>query len=121
MELKGKNLKIYLSFSEIVLLLQECIHSNFSVKNDSAEDIGFFPKWNRNSLNSANSGNLINHLNMNWAKIKDPVSHMCLTGAVVASWSLTQEVEVLNLFTVMTNIFVTEFSEFSENIQGKIK
>ena len=28
-------------------------------------------------------------LNMHF---KDPVSHMCLAGAVVASWSLTQEV-----------------------------
>ena len=26
--------------------------------------------------------------------IKDPVSHMCLAGTVVTSWSLTQEVEV---------------------------
>ena len=26
---------------------------------------------------------------MNWAQFKDPVSHMCLTGAVVAFWSLT--------------------------------
>ena len=29
---------------------------------------------------------------------------MCLAGAVVASWSLTQELEGLNPFTVMTNI-----------------
>ena len=29
---------------------------------------------------------------MNWAQFKDPVSHMSLVGAVVASWSLTQEV-----------------------------
>ena len=36
---------------------------------------------------------------------------MCLTGAVVASWSLTQEVAGSSPFTVMTNIFVTEFSE----------
>ena len=35
---------------------------------------------------------------------------MCLAGTVVASWSLTQEVA----FTVMTNIFVTEFNEFAE-------
>ena len=53
---------------------------------------------------------------MNWAQFKDPVSHMCLAGAVVASWSLTQEVASSNPFTVMTNIFVTEFVEFSENI-----
>ena len=115
---------------------------------------------------------------MNWVQFKDPVSHMCIAGAAVASWSLAQlvagwQVWVLllymsgtvnsksfvnkdflqnkwkyeltvhfkhemigKLFTetsnkvdlrinrvrinrarpVMTNIFVTEFSEFSENI-----
>ena len=39
---------------------------------------------------------------------------MCVAGTVVASWSLTQEVaegQVWALFTVMRNIFVTEFSE----------
>ena len=39
-----------------------------------------------------NSGNLINRRSMNWAQFKDIVSHMHLTGTVVASWSLTQEV-----------------------------
>ena len=29
---------------------------------------------------------------MNWGQFKDLVSHMCLAGTVVASWSLTQEV-----------------------------
>ena len=42
---------------------------------------------------------------MNWAQFKDPVSHMCLTGAVVACWSL--------------KFFVTEFAEFSEKHLGK--
>ena len=51
---------------------------------------------------------------MNWAQFKYPVSHMCLAGAVVASWSLIQEVAGLSPFTVMTNIFVTEFIEFNE-------
>ena len=43
---------------------------------------------------------------------------MCLAGTMVASWSITQEVTVAGSspFTVMTNIFVTEFSEFNENI-----
>ena len=27
---------------------------------------------------------------MNWAQFKDAVFHLCLAGAVVASWSLTQ-------------------------------
>ena len=54
--------------------------------------IGVLPKWNRNSLNSANSVNLINHWSMNWSQFKDPVSNMYLAGTVVASWSLRQEV-----------------------------
>ena len=44
-------------------------------------------------------------------QFKDPVSHMCLAGTVVASWSLTQEVAGSSPFTVLTNIFVTEFHE----------
>ena len=41
---------------------------------------------------------------------------MCLAGAVAASWSLTQHMAGSNPFTMMTNIFVTEFSEtFREN------
>ena len=47
-----------------------------------------FTKWNGNLLNS---GNLINHHSINWAQFKDPVSHMCLAGDVVAALSLTQE------------------------------
>ena len=45
-----------------------------------------------NSVNLMNSGNLINHWSMNGAKFNDPVSYMSLAGAVVASWSFTQEV-----------------------------
>ena len=45
-----------------------------------------------NILNSAKYENLINHLRMNWAQFKYPVSPMCLAGTVVISWSLTQEV-----------------------------
>ena len=48
---------------------------------------------------------------MNWAEFKYPVSHVCLAGAMVASWTLTQEVAGSSTFTVMTNIFVTEFTE----------
>ena len=39
---------------------------------------------------------------------------MCLAGAKVASWSLTQEVTGLSPFSLMTNIFVTGFAEFEE-------
>ena len=38
---------------------------------------------------------------MNWSKFKDPVSHMCLAGTVVASWSLAQGVTGSNPFTVI--------------------
>ena len=42
---------------------------------------------------------------------------MCPTGAVVECWSLTQEIASLSPFTVMKNIFVTEFAEFTEKIR----
>ena len=54
---------------------------------------------------------------MNLAQFKVPVSHMCLVGTVVASWSLTQEVAGLSSFTIITNIFVTEFTELSETFR----
>ena len=57
-------------------------------------EIGVFPKWNRNSLNSAN---LINHWSMNWAQFKNHVSHMCLTGTVAGAAGSSP-------FTVMINI-----------------
>ena len=53
---------------------------------------------------------------MSWTQFEDPVCHMCLPAAVLASWSLTQEMTGLNPFTKMTNIFVTAFPEFNENI-----
>ena len=44
---------------------------------------------------------------------------MCLAGAVIASWSLTQEMAGLSLFTVMTNILSLNSANwmktFSEN------
>ena len=54
---------------------------------------------------------------MNWVQFNDCVSHMCLAGTLVAPWSLTQEATGLSPFTVMTNIFVSEFSvkTFREN------
>ena len=71
-----------------------------------------------NSVISENSGNLINHWSMNWAQCKGHISHMCLARAVVASWSLHKRWQVRAL--LMTNIFVNEFAEFSENIYEKI-
>ena len=54
---------------------------------------------------------------MNWSQFKDPVSHMCLAGALLASRSLTQEMAGSDPFSVMTNIFITEYSvkRFREN------
>ena len=57
---------------------------------------------------------------MNLSPFKDPVCHMCPPDTMVVSWSLTQEMADSNPFTVMTNILVAEFSEFNENIQGKV-
>ena len=56
--------------------------------------IEFFLNGAELSLNSLNSEKLINHGSMNWAQFKVLVSHICLTGTVVASWYLTQEVAV---------------------------
>ena len=61
--------------------------------------------------NSAISGKLVNHRSVNYGPFKDDVSHLCPVGAVVASWSLTQEVTGLNSFTSMTNILVKLISE----------
>ena len=46
--------------------------------------------------------------------VKDPVRNTCLAGAVLAYWSLTKEVAGSSPFTVMTNIFVTEFAKFAK-------
>ena len=76
-----------------------------SNKQECLVALEFFLNGAELSLNSAISGKVINHWSMNWAWFKDSVSHMCLSGAVAASWSLTQEVAGCSPFTVMTNIF----------------
>ena len=53
---------------------------------------------------------------MNGGHLKYSVIHLCLAGAVVASWSLTQEMVGSNPCPVRTNILITEYSEFKENI-----
>ena len=83
------------------------IHCMLVTKHASNEPIPWL--WNPGHTlpevqNTANSGNRINHWSMNWRQFKDHVSHMCLAGAVVASWSLMQEVAGSIPFTVMTNI-----------------
>ena len=44
---------------------------------------------------------------MNWVQFKDPVSHMCSAGAVVACWFVTQEVAGSN-----THFFAKMFFKF---------
>ena len=75
--------------------------------------IRVFPKWNGNSVISLNSVNRI-------SQFKDPAFYTCLAGTFVAYFSLAQEVTCMNPFTVMTNIFVTELTEFNKKVQGKI-
>ena len=72
--------------------------------------------WSR-SIGVFNSENLINHWSVIWTQFKDPASDMCIAGTVVASWPLVQEVAGSSPLTVMTNIFVTEFAEFSETFR----
>ena len=45
---------------------------------------------------------------------------MCLAGAVVAFWCLTQDVAGSSPFAVMINIFVTEFQRIQGNIWEKL-
>ena len=68
------------------------------------------------SLNSVNSENLRNHWSMNWIHYKDLLCYLCLCGLVVSSLSLTQEILGSNPTILIFYFFVTEFSEFSENI-----
>ena len=57
---------------------------------------------------------------MNWAQFKDPNSHMCLAGAVVACQFLTQEVAGWQVRVLLMSIFFfIEFAEFSEKHLGK--
>ena len=77
---------IYLPAYIIVLLwvVLRCA----SYQNNRIIIIGFFLNGAECSLNSVH---LINHWSMNSVQLKDPISHICLVGAVVASWSRTQE------------------------------
>ena len=54
---------------------------------------------------------------MNWVNFRDPVSHLCFAGTLVACWFFTQEVAGSSPFIVMINTFVTEFSEISETFR----
>ena len=54
---------------------------------------------------------------MNWAQFKDPVSHMCLSGAVVACWFVAQEVAGSNTHFLKKKISSsTDYVDSSEFI-----
>ena len=53
---------------------------------------------------------------MNWAQYKDPLCDLYFAGAVIASWSLTQEVAGSNNLFKMIIFFVIELRKFSGNI-----
>ena len=63
---------------------------------------------------------------MNWDQFKDPVSHLCFPGTMVASWFLMQEMAGSSPFTGMANIFVTDLNllnsekTFRENSNKRI-
>ena len=56
---------------------------------------------------------------MNWTGFEDPISHMCLAGTVLASWSLTQEMAGSSPLTVMTHFnplnSINSMKTFDEN------
>ena len=83
--------------------------------------VKFFLNGAELSLNSVSSRNLISHWSMNWAQFKDPVSDICLAGAVVVSWSQTQEVAGLSSFIVMTYILCHWIQRFQRNILEKLQ
>ena len=58
-------------------------------------------------MNSANSGNLINHWGINWAQFKDPVCYLFLTGTVLASlihkrWQFRTRIHSNKMRTALT-------------------
>ena len=85
--------------------------------------IGVFPKWSRTFAEFREFSKFReseNHWSTSWFQFKDLLCYLCLCGTVVSS-SLTQEIVGLNPAILLIFIFfVTEFSDFSENIWGKL-
>ena len=80
-------------------------------------NIGVFPKWTRTFIEFSEfskfrefNKSLKHELGSIYRSHRSQVSY----------WSLTQEVECSSPFTVMTKVFVTEFSELSESIEEKL-
>ena len=57
---------------------------------------------------------------MNWDPFKDLLPHLCLSGSVITSWCLTEEVAGSNNL-VFYKSYGTECAEFSNNIQEKLE
>ena len=68
-------------------------------------------------MNSANSGNLVNHRSMIWAQFKVPISHMCLTAVAFCLWHKRWLGCRFEPFYCNDKYFVTEFTEFSETFR----
>ena len=71
------------------------------------------------SLNAVNSGiseNMRNHWGMNWAQYEDLLCCLWLSGRVSVSYTGGPGFQPCNPPFWFLNCFVTEFSEFSENI-----
>ena len=75
------------------------------------EQWSFFLNGTELSLNSANSGNLINHCNMNKGKFKDNFCDPCLLGTEVAYWFLKQAIAGSN-----TDNFYKNVSQFLQSL-----
>ena len=84
------------------LSLDEVVHNTIQeIRRESMEFFLNGADLSLSSVNLANSRNLTSRQNMNWAQFSDSVTHVCLAGVVVASWSLTQEVAGSSPFTVV--------------------
>ena len=81
---------------------------------------GVFPKCNWNSVNSANSGNLINHWSLNWSQFKDPVYLSSVSlwhcGSILVSYIRDQRFKPFKW-----QIYFVTFSENSNDTGDKIQ
>ena len=62
---------------------------------------GVFPKWSRTFTEFSEFRETDKSPKHELGSIKDPISHMCLAGTVVACWSLTQEVAVWQVWVLL--------------------
>ena len=94
----------------------------FSVQTNNNDPLEFFLNRADVSLNSANSGNL--KINEAWIGLNLKILSLHVScwhcGSLLVSHTRGGCVVGLSPFTVMTNIFVTEFREFSETFRKKL-